>query len=572
MPTWMVSVSTPRNEAEMMCAPCEASEASAGARREEPIENNSRYDVVVCGAGAAGTTFARTFAETTADIDGGEDGDEKSFAPPSRRVLLIDRGGCAKTVERVERVTRRASVYGARAEALEEFRAAGVTTTTRAVVACDAEKKTVTLDDGVVVRYGALCVATGASPRCPLPETCDGDGVDVHEVRDVESAEALARRVSESARASSSSSTRRIALAGNGGIALELVDALCGRGMALDGLESCELVWLVKHASVGDAFFDVDVADFLARALELRRRRDDGDVREEMIDWFALARSSSSTTTARAAKGGKRRKFGAAAGPDWISTFRAEAKGTNGTGRRRMRLRVVKNVEIRDAIKTPEGTNALTLTDGETIEVDAVVAAAGVEPRCEWLDEKDAPRSPIDGGVLVDECMRVVGRRNDSIFAVGDACSMEKRASAAAAPWFQMRLWSQAAQTGAFAAKVAAGACDGEALGFNFELFTHCTTFFGLKVILLGLYNAQKLESEPASDVVTYQRETLSENPEECQYVRVLLLRGRMMGAVLVGETDLEETFENLILDGVDLSRFGPHLIDPDVDLEDYFD
>ena len=133
-----------------------------------------------------------------------------------------------------------------------------------------------TLDDGVVVRYGALCVATGASPRCPLPETCDGDGVDVHEVRDVESAEALARRVSESARASSSSSTRRIALAGNGGIALELVDALCGRGMALDGLESCELVWLVKHASVGDAFFDVDVADFLARALELRRRRDDG--------------------------------------------------------------------------------------------------------------------------------------------------------------------------------------------------------------------------------------------------------------------------------------------------------
>ena len=88
----------------------------------------------------------------------------------------------------------------------------------------------------------------------------------------------------------------------------------------------------------------------------------------------------------------------------------------------------------------------------------------------------------------------------------------------------------------------------------------------------MGLYNAQKLESEPASDIVTYQRETLSENPEECQYVRVLLLRGRMMGAVLVGETDLEETFENLILDGVDLSRFGPHLIDPDVDLEDYFD
>lgn len=557
-----------------MCAPCDAADVADDKDDDDSIENDSFYDVVVCGAGAAGASFARTFAETTTSKFHEEENEIVDASPPSRRVLLLDRAGCVKTVERVERVTRRASVYGARVEALGSFRALGVATASRDVAACDAEKKTVTLDDGRVVRYGALCVATGATPRCPLPETCDGRGVDVYAARDVESAEALARRVRASARAASTSTcARRIALVGNGGIALELVDALCGRGLAVEGLESCELVWLVKHAAVGDAFFDVDVADFLARALELRRRRGDDDDENTTrarggVDWEALARSSSSA----AEDGTKRRRVGAAAGPEWATRFRAEVEDARGTGRRRMRLRVVKNVEIRDAVKTPEGANALTLTDGETIEVDAVVAAAGVEPRCEWLDESDAPRSTIDGGVLVDECMRVLGRRNDSIFAVGDACSMERRASAVDAPWFQMRLWSQAAQTGAFAAKVAAGACDGDALGFNFELFTHCTRFFGLKVILLGLYNAQKLESEPASDVVTYQRESLSENPEACQYVRVLLLRGRMMGAVLVGETDLEETFENLILDGVDLSRFGPHLLDPDVDLEDYFD
>ena len=565
-------ISTPASK-KFICAPCDASpDDDDDDDDDESVTHDSYYDVVVCGAGAAGASFARTFAETTSKLcDENERVDASST--PARRVLLLDRAGCAKTVERVERVTRRASVYGARVEALGRFRALGVATASREVAACDAEKKTVTLDDGRVVRYGALCVATGASPRCPLPETCDGRGVDVYAARDVESAEALARRVRASARASASTCSRRIALVGNGGIALELVDALCGRGLAVEGLESCELVWLVKHAAVGDAFFDVDVADFLARALELRRREGGGDDDDDKtrerggVDWEALARSSSS-----AKDGTKRRRVGAAAGPEWATRFRAEVEDARGTGRRRMRLRVVKNVEIRDAVKTPEGANALTLTDGETIEVDAVVAAAGVEPRCEWLDERDAPRSTIDGGVLVDECMRVLGRRNDSIFAIGDACSMERRASAVDAPWFQMRLWSQAAQTGAFAAKVAAGACDGDALGFNFELFTHCTTFFGLKVILLGLYNAQKLESEPANDVVTYQRESLSQNPEACQYVRVLLLRGRMMGAVLVGETDLEETFENLILDGVDLSRFGPHLLDPDVDLEDYFD
>ena len=47
---------------------------------------------------------------------------------------------------------------------------------------------------------------------------------------------------------------------------------------------------------------------------------------------------------------------------------------------------------------------------------------------------------------------------------------------------------------------------------------------------------------------------------------------GRMKGAILVGETDLEETFENLILNQMDLSQLGVDLLNPDVDIEDYFD
>jgi NAD(P)H-nitrite reductase large subunit len=55
-------------------------------------------------------------------------------------------------------------------------------------------------------------------------------------------------------------------------------------------------------------------------------------------------------------------------------------------------------------------------------------------------------------------------------------------------------------------------------------------------------------------------------------FVRILLLRGRLQGAVLVGDTGLEETFENLILDGIDLSAYGPALLDPDVELDHMFD
>lgn len=55
-------------------------------------------------------------------------------------------------------------------------------------------------------------------------------------------------------------------------------------------------------------------------------------------------------------------------------------------------------------------------------------------------------------------------------------------------------------------------------------------------------------------------------------FVRVLLLRGKMVGAVLIGETDLEEVFENLILDGLDLSSYGPALLDPNMEIDHMFD
>lgn len=58
----------------------------------------------------------------------------------------------------------------------------------------------------------------------------------------------------------------------------------------------------------------------------------------------------------------------------------------------------------------------------------------------------------------------------------------------------------------------------------------------------------------------------------DATFVRVLLLRSKLMGAVLIGNTDYEEVFENLILDGLDLSSFGPDLLSSDIDLDQMFD
>lgn len=56
------------------------------------------------------------------------------------------------------------------------------------------------------------------------------------------------------------------------------------------------------------------------------------------------------------------------------------------------------------------------------------------------------------------------------------------------------------------------------------------------------------------------------------QFVKFVLHHGRLVGAMLLGETDLEETAQNLILNGIDLTAIQDSLLDEHVDLEDYFD
>ncbi len=50
------------------------------------------------------------------------------------------------------------------------------------------------------------------------------------------------------------------------------------------------------------------------------------------------------------------------------------------------------------------------------------------------------------------------------------------------------------------------------------------------------------------------------------------IIKQEVVGAALVGSSTMEEVFENLILTRRDVRTFGWLLLDPDIDLEDYFD
>ena len=56
------------------------------------------------------------------------------------------------------------------------------------------------------------------------------------------------------------------------------------------------------------------------------------------------------------------------------------------------------------------------------------------------------------------------------------------------------------------------------------------------------------------------------------EYVKLTVWRGKLVGALLVGNTELEEVCENLILSALDISEVGVGLLDPDIDIADYFD
>ena len=56
------------------------------------------------------------------------------------------------------------------------------------------------------------------------------------------------------------------------------------------------------------------------------------------------------------------------------------------------------------------------------------------------------------------------------------------------------------------------------------------------------------------------------------EYIKIVVHRGKVIGALLIGDTEMEETFENLIFNALDVSRYGISLLDPELDINDYFD
>lgn len=452
-----------------------------------------------------------------------------SFLEPEKRIILITASPLVKAVTNVVPLSKTVMHFD-----IEEKSAATLGDKHKMlqviqdiVIKIDTTKKMIETRNGKIINFKMLCLCTGAKPKL-IAENNDF----VVGIRDTESVVQFSHRLKNA---------KRVIIVGNGGIATEIVHEVKG----------VEMIWVIKDKHISATFVDPGAAEFFLN--KISQSDTSGN----------LSKADAPTKRMRyVVSDGTLTKNGAALGPDWHSSFDMSGtlfKSTNVHVEYECEVsRVFTPDEQKQLASTEEWPVYAQLTSGKIVGCDLIISATGVTPNSDICGLEDLARGE-DAGLAVD--WKLETSQHD-IYAAGDVCTANWPI---AKHWFQMRLWTQAHQMGRYAAKSMVSRLKGEDFlqDFCFELFTHVTKFFNYKVVLLGLYNGQTLGRD---------YEILLRVTKDQEYVKIILQDGRMQGAVLIGETDLEEMCENLILNQLDLSVYGEELLNPDIDIEDYFD
>ncbi|XP_059086232.1 pyridine nucleotide-disulfide oxidoreductase domain-containing protein 1-like [Tigriopus californicus] len=479
------------------------------------------YTFVVVGGGIAGVSCVEMLCHLR----------------PDNRVLLITASQLVKAVANVSQLTQILCSFDVEEQNYGEFsgKFPNLTVVQDTVLDILPESHQIRTDKGLTFHYEKLCLCHGARPRLL------SDNEFVLGIRDTESVQVFQNKLKEAS---------RVVIVGNGGIATELVHELKG----------VDVIWVIKDETISATFVDPGAGQFFLDSLQEGQTGGAPEVCKRMKYSSRDLAPNSSTCK------------GSALGPDWHRNIQTLGAKVESTARNVMVefksevKRVLTRTEFQGCgLKESDKWQSardwsvyIELDNGTVLGSDFVVSATGVTPNGDLISGHLFEQTP-DLGIKVDDNFRT---NVLDVFAAGDVCTTTWTN---APHWFQMRLWTQARQMGLHVGQCMNASLENrlQTLDFSFEMFTHVTKFFGYKVVLLGLFNGQTLNNE---------YEILLRITKGQEYVKTILKDGRMHGAILIGETDLEETFENLILNQMDLSSYGEDLLDPSVDIEDYFD
>ena len=259
-------------------------------------------------------------------------------------------------------------------------------------------------------------------------------------------------------------------------------------------------------------------------------------------------------------------------------------------------------------LRSPSPLLRVRLSNGLQYDCALLLSATGVVANTAMLEGSGvqlSQRSGDAGGVLVSPSLRSSVPR---VYAAGDCAS----ATFPSSPhFFHMRLWGQARVMGRNAAtsmwEDAVGDMWEEEKGgeeheqrwlghdddddegrFFYPLFLHELRLLGERVLLMGLFNEERWrekqrERRERTDVDDGGRGGRGElkvlmrvrphgDGVAGAYVKVLMQGGAVQGCTLIGDTDLEELMENLIVNQLHIDHLGDAWLHADVDLQDFFD
>ncbi|XP_066260629.1 pyridine nucleotide-disulfide oxidoreductase domain-containing protein 1 [Euwallacea similis] len=455
---------------------------------------------VIVGGGIAGVSCAETLA----------------YLQPDKSIILLSESTLIKTVTNLHAITKTIvsfDIEEASSSSLSD-KHKNVTVVRDTMTEVKDDQYFITTKSGLNIKYSYLCLCMGAEPKL-IPQSLELPDYIIG-IRDTDSAESFIGKLKNCS---------KILVVGNGGIASEIVYKII----------NTEVAWVVRDNHISATFVDPGAAEFFQDML-----KKDGVLTE--ITSKRMRYQEEDTL-----------KSGAALGPDWYMNLLM-------SGCAKKNVCVHYKCEVASVSLMQEQNHPLevSLTNGQKIFCDLIVSATGVSPRTNFQTAKKLDIA-LDEGIKVDQYMKT---NLDKIYAAGDICSANWDL---AKHWFQMKLWTQARQMGCYAAKCMSGDLNKEQIlqDFCFEIFTHSTKLFGYKVILLGLYNGQKLDNK---------YEVLLRTTKGMEYIKFIIQDHKLQGAVLIGETDLEEMCENLVLNQINLEPYGDDILNPDIDIEDYFD
>ncbi|XP_059060156.1 pyridine nucleotide-disulfide oxidoreductase domain-containing protein 1 [Achroia grisella] len=471
--------------------------------------SNMKATYVVVGGGIAGVTCVDTLA----------------ILHPEESVLLITASSLVKNVSNVSFFAKtivKFDVHETEASSLKRIHP-NLTIVYDSLTHIDTVNKVVTTDGGILLEYNVLCICTGGIPKLISDSN---NSKRILGIRDTESVHEFQSKLK---------SGRRMLIVGNGGIASEIVHATRG----------IQKVWVIRDDYISATFIDPGAAEFFQDTFKNKSA--------EETSASAVLRRHIFTEEDTLVSLNKDLKS-AALGPDW---YRKLESIRNETGEQE--LQIIYKVEVVSVMERDgEYPLEVELTNGQKIQCDFVISATGVIPANNFTWDCK-PGIGLDGGLSVNEFQETTIK---DVYAAGDVAHAAWNPGA---HWFQLRLWTQARQMASMAAKAMHARITNEKIlqDFCFELFTHCTTLFGYRIVLLGKYNGQGLGNN---------YEILLRTTPRLEYIKFVIQNGRLQGAILIGETDLEEMCENLILDQIDLTPFGDDILNPDIDIDDYFD